>query len=45
MTEAQANASAKARLKAINPHFIVRDVVTAAEPAQDLDPKSNFPLC
>jgi hypothetical protein len=45
MTDAQGSASAKARVKAINPHFIVRDVVTAAEPAQNLDPKPNFPLC
>ena len=36
MTEAQASASAKARLKAINPHFIVRDVVTAAEHYRDI---------
>jgi hypothetical protein len=45
MTEAQGSASAKARLKTIKPHFIVRDVVPAAEPAQDLDPKANYPLC
>jgi hypothetical protein len=36
MTEAQASASAKARLKAINPHFIVRDVVTTAEHYRDI---------
>ncbi len=36
MTEAQGSASAKAHLKAINPHFIVRDVVTAAEHYRDV---------
>jgi uncharacterized glyoxalase superfamily protein PhnB len=35
VTEAQCSASAKARLKAINPHFIVRDVVTASEHYRD----------
>ena len=36
MTDAQGSASAKARVKAINPHFIVRDVVTAAEHYRDV---------
>ena len=36
MNEAQGSASARARLKAINPHFIVRDVVTAAEHYRDV---------